>query len=554
MDLLLPPGTYSVVEVGIPAGWELVSNNCQDIVVTANNVSNCTVVNAKKGNIIVVKQTEPDGNAQVFSFSGSYDNDGFSLSDGQQNDSGLLSPGTYSVSETPVAGWQTLVECSDLSNPSNIQLGPGETVTCTFTNKQAPTLTVNKVVTNNHGGSKVISDFQLLVNGNPVTSGQVNTLGTGSYIVSETGSSGYTGTFSGDCNGSGSVTLASGDSKTCTLTNDDIPGTLVVQKVVINDNGGTLTASGFTFSVNGGSAIQFEADGENEVSVASGTYNVTEPAVAGYTTTYEGCSDVFIFIGGAATCTITNNDVSNAATLVVIKHVINDTGGTRDASEFTMNVTGTNVSDSSFPGSETGVTVTLTAGAYSVDEIAIAGYAKTLSADCSGTIAAGETKTCTVTNNDTAPMCNGLVATIVGTPGNNVLIGSKKNDVIVGNGGNDVVVGGGGNDSICLGDGNDIVLTSSGNDTIDAGGGRNIINAGGGNNNVSTGNGNDAILTLGGNDTVNAGGGNNQVGSGGGSDNITGGGGNDLFNAGGGADTCTGGGGTNNLFSCETSL
>src|SRR5437868_13460100 len=69
-----------------------------------------------------------------------------------------------------------------------------------------------------------------------------------------------------------------------------------------------------------------------------------------------------------------------------------------------MNVTGSNVQPSAtFAGAETpGTTVTLNAGTYSVDEAAVSGYTKTLGADCSGTIANGETKTCTITNDDQA--------------------------------------------------------------------------------------------------------------------------------------------------------
>jgi len=89
------------------------------------------------------------------------------------------------------------------------------------------------------------------------------------------------------------------------------------------------------------------------------------------------------------------------STLTVIKKVINDNGGDKDSSAFTINVTGTNVSDSSFPGEDTpGTVVTLSAGAYSVDEDTNSNYTKTLSEDCSGTIAEGEDKTCTITNND----------------------------------------------------------------------------------------------------------------------------------------------------------
>jgi hypothetical protein len=94
--------------------------------------------------------------------------------------------------------------------------------------------------------------------------------------------------------------------------------------------------------------------------------------------------------------------VPTPATLHIIKTVINDDGGTAAASDFTINVSGTNVSLSSFAGSEDGVDVTLDAGSYAVTETSLPGYAQSGSVDCSGTIAEGETKTCTITNNDIA--------------------------------------------------------------------------------------------------------------------------------------------------------
>lgn len=62
----------------------------------------------------------------------------------------------------------------------------------------------------------------------------------------------------------------------------------------------------------------------------------------------------------------------------------------------------TAVGGNSFAGSESGVTKTLpSVGAYSVTETAVPGYALTSqSADCVGTIALGESKTCTITNGD----------------------------------------------------------------------------------------------------------------------------------------------------------
>ncbi|MGM0439160.1 MAG: hypothetical protein ACQEP3_01845 [Patescibacteria group bacterium] len=92
----------------------------------------------------------------------------------------------------------------------------------------------------------------------------------------------------------------------------------------------------------------------------------------------------------------------DCATLTVVKEVINDDGGTKVASDFTINVDGTNVSPSSFSGSENGVDVTLDAGSYEVTENNLPGYSTSKSDNCSGTIEADETKVCTISNDDTA--------------------------------------------------------------------------------------------------------------------------------------------------------
>ena len=89
------------------------------------------------------------------------------------------------------------------------------------------------------------------------------------------------------------------------------------------------------------------------------------------------------------------------ARLVVVNDVVNDDSGTATASDWTISVTGTNPSPASFPGAEApGTTVTLDAGAYTVSASGPAGYTTAPSADCAGTIAPGETKACTITNDD----------------------------------------------------------------------------------------------------------------------------------------------------------
>jgi hypothetical protein len=135
---------------------------------------------------------------------------------------------------------------------------------CTFTNTlQQGTLTIIKQVVTDNGGTATANQWSIHVksgvnevSGSPQPgsgTGTSYTLIGGTYNVSETGGpSGYTFTgFSGDCDSSGNVTVVPGQTKTCTLTNDDSAATLIVIKHVVNDNGGTATASAFSLDSGG---------------------------------------------------------------------------------------------------------------------------------------------------------------------------------------------------------------------------------------------------------------------------------------------------------------
>jgi hypothetical protein len=223
---------------------------------------------------------------------------------------------------------------------ATINLKEGESATCTFTNtRQKGTLVVKKVVKNDNGGSKVASDFSFQVNGGTAQAFEADgqndlTVEAGTYSVTEPAVSGYSTTYDNCTN----VSVAAGGTATCTITNDDRSATLIVKKVVKNDNGGSKVASDFSFQVNGGAAQAFEADGQNDVTVDAGTYSVTEPAVSGYTTTYDNCSSVGIANGASATCTITNDDVAPRLTLV--KSVTNDSGGNAQPDDFHLTIGG----------------------------------------------------------------------------------------------------------------------------------------------------------------------------------------------------------------------
>jgi Prealbumin-like fold domain len=379
----------------------------QSITCTFTNTED---LNATRGKIIVDKVTNPSGDTTSFDFTTTYSGP-FSLTDAATpNDSGLIVPGGYSVTEAANAAYVTTATCTSslghaADDPSSINLGAGETVTCTFTNARKPKLTVTKIVVNDNGGSKQVSDFPLFVDGNPVTSGVKNTSTVGSHSVSETTDPGYTATIGGDCAADGIITLVAGDDKTCTITNDDKAAKLIVIKHVINDNGGTATAANFSLDSGGANDSPDDFPGAEapgtEVTLDAGAYNVTETGPSGYTASFSADCSGSLANGETKTCTVTNND--QAGKLIVIKHVINDNGGTATAANFMLDSGGPNDTPDNFPGAEApGTEVTLDAGAYNVTETGPSGYTASFSADCSGSIANGQTKTCTVTNDDQA--------------------------------------------------------------------------------------------------------------------------------------------------------
>jgi hypothetical protein len=95
------------------------------------------------------------------------------------------------------------------------------------------------------------------------------------------------------------------------------------------------------------------------------------------------------------------------ATLIVKKAVVNNFGFPQiSAADWVMHVNGNNPSPTDFPGSTAGVTVFLAPGPYAVTEDYsnhppdpdVGLYTQSFSQDCVGTISAGESKECIVTN------------------------------------------------------------------------------------------------------------------------------------------------------------
>ena len=111
--------------------------------------------------------------------------------------------------------------------------------------------------------------------------------------------------------------------------------------------------------------------------------------------------------------------------------------------------------------------------------------------------------TATVTRNYTiAYFCDGLPATYVGTPGDDVMVGSNGDDVMVGLGGNDIIDGGPGNDTLCGGEGDDDLTGRNGDDRVFGGRGADLLRGGSGNDHLDGGVGSDRTRDGLGDDTV----------------------------------------------------
>lgn len=357
-------------------------------------------------------------------------------------------PGHYLVTEQAQSGWQQtypvesffdiFVEVSGQTINTGILHGcePTLLATCsaqtpiTFGNFKLITITVEKDVVAPAGGPAADPHaFKITLDGGSEQTISENSphvfenIGPGSHTLAEIGDPDFDllairhGQTLLD---NGKFTPNSGQDMTIVVTNKQKQGTLTVIKHVINHDGiGTAQASDFAFSVNGGGFVPFTADEENPLNgknvrtLDPGTYTVTETAIGGYAQIgYDHCADMVLPSRGTATCMITNSDLpAGEGALTVIKHVINDNGGTAGAADFSLTI-------SEEPGALIPVTSSeamfLGPGLYAVDEGApVSGYTRIGTASCTKdgspidgstvSIEADHVYVCTITNDDNAP-------------------------------------------------------------------------------------------------------------------------------------------------------
>ena len=228
------------------------------------------------------------------------------------------------MSETGDADYVATIT-GDCAADGSITLALGDVKSCTITNDDiAPELTVTKVVDNDNGGTKVIADFALFVDGGPVTSGVQNTFSAGAHTVARRADPDYAATITGDCASDGSINLAPGDVKSCTITNDDIalPAASANTPPSAAIGGPAQFATFFTSDT-----INF---------VGSGTDLEDGPLTGGSLVWSSNIDGVFVQTGtsvsrslslGVHTITLTATDSNGAEGTAIRTITVNSTGG-----------------------------------------------------------------------------------------------------------------------------------------------------------------------------------------------------------------------------------
>ncbi len=361
----LVPGTYTSTET-LPAGWDLTDITCDDtdssgdtgtatatFEVAAGEVVRCTFTNTKRGTVTIVKDADPDS-AQDFSFTavGGLVPASFDLDD--DADATLsntqtftdVPPGPYSVTEAdPTPGFDlTGLTCVDsdagglasttglVSRTATINLDPGETVTCTYTNTERGTITIVKDADPNGPTDFAFTDDIAAPNAFTLDDDADATLSNtetftdvvpGSYTVAETdptpgfdltslvcvdSDAGGTASTGSTATRTATINVDPGETVTCTFGNTR-RGTISIVKST-DPTGGT--GFGFTDDIPGsGSFTLDDAQTETILDVPAGSYTVTEDDPApGYVLTGLTCVDTDA--GGTAS---TGNSITRAATI-----------------------------------------------------------------------------------------------------------------------------------------------------------------------------------------------------------------------------------------------
>jgi hypothetical protein len=197
------------------------------LVITNGDVVTCTFTNTRKtGSLQIFKNVVPDDPATNWDF-GVTGPTPFNCSiagDGSCTAQTVFT-GNYTIVETAGANtnlddYTTTYACtvnggvgpSGSGTTIDVPVGKNDAVVCTYTNtRQQATLTLQKTVINDNGGTATVDDFQAYIGTTEVPWDVPQTLDAGPYTVSEDVVTGYSaGFWGGDCASDGTITLTPG--------------------------------------------------------------------------------------------------------------------------------------------------------------------------------------------------------------------------------------------------------------------------------------------------------------------------------------------------------
>jgi hypothetical protein len=340
-----------------------------------------------------------------------------------------VTPGSgYSLSETVPSGWdQTGATCSDGSPIANINLSPGEQVTCTFVNQKRGSITIFKDAQPNSaqdfsftaGGGLSPSSFQLDDDSDPTLSNAhvfQNVRAASGYSVSESVPAGWVQSATcSDGSALTSISVSPGEDVVCTFTNKKRGTIIAVKDAQPNDPqdfsfsaGGGLSPSGFQLDDDSNASLS-NTQTFNDVAPGSG-YSLSETVPSGWEQTGATCddgspvSDIDVSAGETVTCTFANR---KRGTITVVKDTVPDdpqdftftAGGGLSPSSFQLD----DDSDPDLPNTQTFTDVVPGSG-YSVSESLPAGWMQAGATCNDGSpvssidVSAGENVTCTFLN------------------------------------------------------------------------------------------------------------------------------------------------------------
>ncbi len=374
----LDPGSYTVVE-GAVAGWTLGSLTCSNGnaytssiatdtgtrtatlgLVAGTNVS-CRFVNVQQSagsiTLTVVKDALPnDPQDFAFTLTGQA---GFSLDDDANatlpNSQTFVLPAgsTYTLSETPLAGWSTALQCTGGAGVSGATatlsntLPAGSVVTCTYTNTKLATVLVRKQANQSSAGE---FDFTTSTGvAFPLVDGQLvalTSVAPGTVTITEAPESGYvlqnitcvdttsTSTFVTDLtSGTATLDVAPGAMITCTFVNGELGHLIIVKDATPNDAGRSFAfesgLGGLILTDDGSAPGNCSTPSINSFcydDIAPGEYPVRELVAPGWTLTGISCTGGQYSVdlasatvtptvppGGTMVCTFTNQKLTPVA-------------------------------------------------------------------------------------------------------------------------------------------------------------------------------------------------------------------------------------------------